>query len=203
MKLPRLGIFAAVMLGTSLAGVNAAIKDLPIREVNGRTYHYYEVASKETVYSLCHKLGISKEELVKYNPAVADGLKSGTVLFFPVDEPETPAANPVPQGKTMITHNVEKGQTIYGIATKYGISTQELIDQNPIVSEGLKAGQVLHISVPAANVAPAPVCLDRCRHCRISAADRSGRARDLRLHREEEGNFIFHSQCPRHNCETA
>lgn len=156
MKLPRLGIFAAVMLGTSLAGVNAAIKDLPVREVNGRTYHYYEVASKETVYSLCHKLGISKEELVKYNPAVADGLKSGTVLFFPVDEPETPAANPVPQGKTMITHNVEKGQTIYGIATKYGISTQELIDQNPIVSEGLKAGQVLHISVPAANVAPAP-----------------------------------------------
>lgn len=146
------------MLGTSLAGVNAAIKDLPLREVNGRTYHYYEVASKETVYSLCHKLGISKDELVKYNPAVADGLKSGTVLFFPADggQEQSQAGVTPPQGKTMITHKVEKGQTIYGIATKYGISTQELIDQNPIVSEGLKAGQELRISVPSVETA-APV----------------------------------------------
>lgn len=159
MKFPRLSILAAVMSGLSLTGVNASVNDLPVREVNGRTYHYYEVASKETVYSLCHKLGISKEELIKHNPTVADGLKTGSILFFPVENHEggesVAESNHNNGGRSIITHNVEKGETIYGIATRYGISTQDLIEQNPIVSEGLKAGQVLHISVPQKNVAPA------------------------------------------------
>ena len=159
MKFTRLSILGAVALGASLSGITASIKDLPTREVNGRNYYYYEVAPKETVYSICHRLGITKDELVKSNPSVADGLRWGTVLFFPVDVEQTdesqssssPAAvrPSEPKGVSIITHHVEKGQTIYGIATRYGISTKDLIEQNPIVSEGLKAGQTLHISVPA------------------------------------------------------
>lgn len=158
MKIPRLSILAAFLLAMSHVGVSASVKDLPVREVNGRNYHYYEVAPKETVYSLCHRLGLSKEELVKSNPTVADGLKSGMILFFPVDEGEslTPG-NAAANGVSMITHKVEKGQTIYGIATHYGISTQDLIAQNPIVSEGLKAGQTLHLTIPAKKSADTAV----------------------------------------------
>lgn len=162
MKFTRLSILGAVVLGASLSGITASIKDLPIREVNGRNYYYYEVAPKETVYSICHRLGITKDELVKTNPSVADGLRWGTVLFFPVDgeqadasssSPSAAVTSSEPKGVSIITHHVEKGQTIYGIATRYGISTKELIEQNPIVSEGLKAGQTLHISVPAKEAA--------------------------------------------------
>lgn len=165
MKFTRLSILGAVVLGASLSGITASIKDLPTREVNGRNYYYYEVAPKETVYSICHRLGITKDELVKSNPSVADGLRWGTVLFFPVDGEHTDesssspsaASSAEPKGVSIITHKVEKGQTIYGIATRYGISTKELIEQNPIVSEGLKAGQMLHISVPAKeSSAPQP-----------------------------------------------
>ena len=140
------------MFAASFFYVAAAVKDLPVRIVNGHSYHYYEVQPKETVYSLCHRLDISKEELIRNNPAVADGLKSGMLLFFPVEEGETlTPANASANGVMMITHNVEKGQTIYGIATKYGISTDELIAQNPVVREGLKAGQQLHLTIPVAN----------------------------------------------------
>ena len=159
MKFTRLSILGAVALGASLSGITASIKDLPTREVIGSNYFYYDVAPNESVYSICHRLGITMDELVKSNPSVADGLRWGTVLFFPVDVEQTdesqssssPAAvrPSEPKGVSIITHHVEKGQTIYGIATRYGISTKDLIEQNPIVSEGLKAGQTLHISVPA------------------------------------------------------
>lgn len=159
MKFTRLSILSAVILGASLAGASASVKDLPIREVNGRSYYCYEVSAKETVYSICHRLGISKDELVKFNPTVADGLRSGTLLFFPVDGGQQPTAQADSRqqhgGTSIVTHHVEKGQTIYGIATHYGITTKELIDQNPIVSDGLKAGQTLHITLPAKGGTPA------------------------------------------------
>ena len=157
MKFTRLSISAVLMAWAALGVINASVKDLPTREVNGRSYHYYEVTAKETVYSICHRLGITKEELVQYNPTVADGLRAGTMLFFPVDEGATlTPSNAAQHGVTMVSHYVEKGQTIYGIATHYGISTDELIRQNPIVSEGLKAGQTLHLSIPSKDHAMSP-----------------------------------------------
>ena len=157
MKFSRLSILALLMSWSSFGLISASVNDLPTREVNGHIYHYYEVAPKETVYSICHRLGITKDELVQSNPTVADGLRAGMILFFPVDGNDHASSAPTTStpGVTMITHQVEKGQTIYGIATKYGISTQDLIDQNPIVSEGLKAGQTLHLTVPDRNVAVA------------------------------------------------
>lgn len=123
---------------------SAAVKDLPVRTVNGKIYHYYEVQPKETVYSLCYRLGITKEELIKDNPAVADGLKSGMILFFPYeDQPTRSEEKSVSTG--IINHKVEKGETIFGIAKKYGVTTEELISQNPILSQGLKAGQTITI----------------------------------------------------------
>ncbi|MDE6175196.1 MAG: LysM peptidoglycan-binding domain-containing protein, partial [Duncaniella sp.] len=96
-----------------------------------------------------HKFGISKDELVQFNPSVADGLKAGTMLFFPVEENEilTPD-NAGRLGVSLVRHTVAKGETIYGIAKRYGLTTDVLIEQNPIVREGLKAGQTLHLTVP-------------------------------------------------------
>ncbi|MDE6430563.1 MAG: LysM peptidoglycan-binding domain-containing protein, partial [Duncaniella sp.] len=67
-----------------------------------------------------------------------------------------PDAASASQGTTIITHKVEKGETIYGIATQYGLSTQEVMEQNPIVSDGLKAGQTLHLTIPAKNTPATP-----------------------------------------------
>ncbi len=154
MKLSRLSALAALMTGISIFSLDAAVKDLPIKTINGHSYYYYDVPSKETVYSLCHKLGISKEEMIRCNPAVADGLKAGMTLFFPVDGDNTEGNADVTKqdGTRILTHQVEKGETIYGIATKYGISTESLISQNPIVREGLKSGQSLPITIPGSGV---------------------------------------------------
>lgn len=133
---------------------DAAVKDLPVKSVNGHLYHYYQIPAKETVYSVCYKLGVTKEELIRYNPAVEDGLKVGMTVYFPYD------GDPAVQTRTeTVTHKVMKGETIFGISHKYGISEQQLMELNPFLKNGLKAGQTLTISkeTRAENPAPAVV----------------------------------------------
>ena len=123
MNLLRLSAITLAIFAATTFSLSASVKDLPIKSIDGTSYYYYDVPQKETVYSLCHKLGISKEEIIKHNPSVADGLKYGTTLFFPVDDDSEHLTNKDVtdhNGSRTITHKVEKGQTIYGISTKYG-----------------------------------------------------------------------------------
>ena len=94
--------------------------------------------------------------LVKYNPSVADGLRAGDVLYFPVElldskQPEQPAKNSydnsgvgsIPINRAA-SHHVQKGETIYGICRHYGISEEDLIALNPSLKGGaLKQGTIL------------------------------------------------------------
>lgn len=58
--------------------------DLPVKKVKGVEYYYYKVKNKETVYGVSKRLGLSRDEIVRYNPSVADGLKKNMMLYFPV-----------------------------------------------------------------------------------------------------------------------
>lgn len=131
---------------------DAAVKDLPVRSVNGHLYHYYKVPSKETVYSICYKLGVSKDDLIRYNPSVGDGLKVGMTIYFPYEGDPTLQTQDSPA-----THKVERGETIFGISHKYGITEQRLIELNPFLKDGLKAGQTLTVGETTRREAPVPV----------------------------------------------
>jgi ABC-type branched-subunit amino acid transport system substrate-binding protein/LysM repeat protein len=50
-------------------------------------------------------------------------------------------------GKEFYIHTVKKGQTLYMIAKAYEIDINEIIQENPQVKEGLRAGQKLRIPV--------------------------------------------------------
>ncbi|MDE6557108.1 MAG: LysM peptidoglycan-binding domain-containing protein [Duncaniella sp.] len=186
------------------ADIHADVSSLPTCTVNGTLYHYYDVSPKETVYSLCRKLGVTKEELVKYNPAVADGLKAGAKLYFPASEV---AAQPqAPAGERIVTHHVERGETIFGIANRYGITTQSLIDANPVLHEGLKAGQNLRVIIPVSTsstnrianvdeaVATAPVSKVQSAQSTAYVVGKKetlysiARAHDITVHELEEAN---------------
>lgn len=77
-------VIAACILCAASVQVSAQVDNLPRKNVNGASYFYYEVQPKETVYSISRKLGISSAEIQRLNPSVADGLKAGQVLYFPV-----------------------------------------------------------------------------------------------------------------------
>lgn len=51
-------------------------------------------------------------------------------------------------------HLVKKGETAYSISKAYGITTEELLKENPEIAAGLKDGQSLRIKVSMVDTAP-------------------------------------------------
>lgn len=76
-------IFAALAL--IVASVASADDlNLPVKVIDSRAVYYYEVPPKETVYSITRKFGVSREELLRLNPQLIDGLRAGTTLIIKV-----------------------------------------------------------------------------------------------------------------------
>lgn len=151
-----------IALASALSGLSAsaeAVDELPVKIINGQSYHFYEVKAKETIYSLCHRLDVTKNQIIEYNPAVADGLKAGMVLYFPVTDADAGKADDITfdDGSKRLVHHVKKGETIYGIAKHYGITTEDLFRHNPFIADGLKADQTLTIVIDSPTPASTPV----------------------------------------------
>jgi LysM repeat protein len=109
----------------------------------------HKVAPKETVYSICKQYGITVQELVNYNPAVAEvGLQPGQILKVPYKGAPKPIdfkTIEVDKNKTIL-HEVLPKETKYAIAKKYNITIQELEKLNPEIVPGLQIGAKLYIS---------------------------------------------------------
>lgn len=151
------------LLGATL-GALAGIDDLPTTVVDGHTFHYYDVEPKQTVYSICRELGITKAQLFESNPDVAEhGLKAYQRLLFPAAVSASkssanaasakvmPAARIVPATPAYKDYVVRERETFYSIAHSHGISVAELEEANPGVAI-LRAGMTLRIpSAPEAD----------------------------------------------------
>ncbi len=156
--------------------------ELPVTTIGGTECYYYTVKPKETVFTICRELGITRSELVKFNPAVSDGLRAGQTLYFPVDQlpgaerlaaagktgvpAQAPSVAPnpeapMPKAEKARTHLVEKGETIYGITNRYGITEEQLFEYNPSVAQnGLKHGTILTLPADGDELRETPVAPD-------------------------------------------
>ena len=125
---------------------------------------YHTVLPKETKYSIAKQYGITVQELERKNPEVVSGLPEGFKLLIKgkavkadvttvITEPkkEIIAASPVKTVATM-NYTVKPKETLYGLSKMFGITQQELIGLNPLLSEGVVEGMVL--KVPATLNAP-------------------------------------------------
>ena len=127
-----------------------AQKNLPKTAVDGAEFYYYVPSAGESIYDIAAKLGVTKDEIIKYNPDVADGIENGMRLYFPVEDGQT-----LSQTTGVQTHKVEQGETLYGLAKRYGITVEELIAANPGTDNGIKTGQVLNIPQGSTTYPPA------------------------------------------------
>lgn len=146
-------IFAILALVTVMISSFAAINDLPVKTINGKKYYCYQVQPKETLYSLQHKLGVDRETIVRYNRSVEDGLRAHTMLYFPVEiAPEDASAASSPGGARRGSHEVKRGESIYGIARAHGCTVEEILSLNPSARDGIKAGSVLTLPSTASGL---------------------------------------------------
>ena len=135
-----------IFLSASLVCVAMTLhgqSNLPKTTVGGHQFYYYEVNAGESIYDIAAKIGVTKDEIIKNNPDAAEGVENGMKLYFPVDKQDSnvPAAT-VATGQR---HTVEEGETLYGLAKRYGTTVEEIIAANPGSDKGIKTGQVLTI----------------------------------------------------------
>lgn len=114
---------------------------------NNNVFIKHEVLPKETLYSISTKYDVSIEEIQKANPDAKEGLKIGMVLTIPSKKGPVKS-----ESKKAVTatippfHEVKPKETLYSIATQYGISVQQLEKLNPEIANGLPIGFKLRLS---------------------------------------------------------
>lgn len=102
----------------------------------------HQVLPKETLYSIAKQYNTTIDAIENANPTLkTEGLKIGQTITIP-------SKQALPEA-TIISHQVQPKETKYGIASKYGITVEELEKQNPEIKEGLPIGIVLKINKKA------------------------------------------------------
>lgn len=140
----RYKFLLAPIVSLIICSVSVAALNLPTQQIGNKNYYIYKVGSKETIYGISKKLNIPKDDIIKYNPSVAEGLKADQTLFFPVEDfgnAEEAATN----SNEKFHHIVQRGETLYGLSKLYNIAQEDIIQANPDASDGIKSGQVLVI----------------------------------------------------------
>lgn len=125
---------------------------------DGKLYH--TIRSKETLFSLGKKYGVTPDEICAANPGLSiNNFPIGKEIIIPGqqvgDERETKKASfkfvPVPEEddvKIEKTHKVKRRETIEKICKKYGISQEDFFKVNPELV-GKKVKRKMIVNIPA------------------------------------------------------
>ena len=148
-----LPIIALLPFLLSACGVHSSVsvtdRSAPLRQPESE---YREVVAGDTLYSIAWESGRDYRELASWNGiAPPYTIKPGQRirLYPPSAESAAPSASP-PN-----THTVQKGETLFSIATRYDVAVSELAALNNIAPPyALKPGQTLKLA--AAKERPAP-----------------------------------------------
>ncbi len=113
------------------------IKEPPPFEVEFDDGKKHIVSAQETLYSLSKKYDISVKSILAYNPDIqANVIHVSDTLLIPLNvvvNNKTEVQNEV-EVRTMqgnFFHTVNQGETLYGIAKRYEVPLDKLIEMNP------------------------------------------------------------------------
>ena len=114
-----------------------------IEEQQAELYISYTVPPKKTLYSLGQEYGIEPQEIVRLNPEIIEqgGLKEGMQIRLPEKKQEIGEINTA----NFVFYEVKPKQTVYSLTRKLQLDYKELLELNPDLSKGLKAGMVLKL----------------------------------------------------------
>lgn len=121
------------------------------KQMDVSEYSVHPVVSGETLYSLEQRYGVSHEDMLKFNPSLANGLKAGMKLKIPAKTAAvaaTPVAEPVsaPSDVAVSKYKVEKGETLFSLAARFGVDVAEIKKANPsLFSRSLETGEIILI----------------------------------------------------------
>ena len=119
----------------------------------------YEAKKGERPESIARQFDVSLERLKEHNQfQLRRGkLARAQTILVPVKGRgilKQPATPPAGIETASNEHQVERGDTLFGVARRYGLTVAQLVDANPDLDGGLKVGQTLRLPLadkPAAK----------------------------------------------------
>ena len=129
--------------------------------IRGKSYYLHTVEAGQTLYSICKAYGADVEEVKALNEKADNALSLYEVLKIPFVEQQAEAKAQeaekpfVQRDGKYYYHRVEKGETIYSIARRYGMRPRRLLKHNPDYStnQPLAIGAVVRL--PLEEIDPA------------------------------------------------
>ena len=101
----------------------------------GSNNNFYTVVKGDSLWSIANRFGVTVQQLRDANNLTSDTLSVGQILRIPTSN----------AGGGNTTYTVVKGDSLWSIASRYGISVNDLRRANNLSSDTLSIGQVLII----------------------------------------------------------
>lgn len=113
--------------------------------INNTVCYIYYVQPGEGFYSIGKKFGVTRDDVVKFNPSAKNGLNKGQKLYIPIFNDQSNQTKEVKsKDNTLpILHTVKKGESLYSISKQYNISINEIKSLNNLNSNSIKVGEPL------------------------------------------------------------
>ena len=105
----------------------------------------YTVKSGDSLWSIANKFNISVAELKEYNNLSSNNLSIGQILKIPTTN------NDNSNSGNQTIYTVKRGDSLWSIASNYGVSVADLRKANNLTSDTLTIGQVLKIPIIGNN----------------------------------------------------
>jgi peptidoglycan DL-endopeptidase LytE len=141
--------------GTRLIGMAILLITFPSLAVAAKTHI---VKKNDSLYSLSKKYHVSVQDFKSANNLVNNHLKPGEKLVVPPRGSSSAESHASARKVTGSVYKVRKGDTLFRIASKTGVSVEELKRINGISGKSLKPGKMLTLreNAPVETVAKRP-----------------------------------------------
>ncbi len=119
----------------------------------------YTVVAGDTLFSIARRFNVTLAELRRANRLTTDQLRVGQVLHIPTRVSSSAPSERTGSLPSQRTYRVRRGDTLFNIARRFGVTADELKRYNDLHSNALRVGQVLKIpskAIPPTPPIPAP-----------------------------------------------
>jgi len=137
-------------LKSNLLHIGQQLK-IPINDYNQENgYIVYVIKGGDSLYSIAKKYGLNVEDIKRVNNLMSDTLSIGQHLKLPFSDNNVIKIGSSCYGEgysepTYVTYVVKRGDSLYVIAKKFGVSVDSIKKLNNLTSNNLSIGQVLKI----------------------------------------------------------
>ncbi len=118
----------------STAGVGKEQISVSTEDTDNFVYH--QVQQGESLAELSSRYGVSRGQLMQMNNLTNDNLSSGQSIIIKKNSPSASSSK---------YHTVQRGETLYSIAKRYGINISKLREINNLNNKSLTQGQKIII----------------------------------------------------------